>query len=155
MRENLKVAIRIRPSIDYDETRRIQVSGNRELRYIHIKRVITNDQTKTLKYDCVSDQFATQEEVFTQFRIKDNVKNLFEGYSSTIFCYGTTGSGKTYTMQGKENTSTKVCHVNKTSLSSMERSSQGVAPRCLESIFRLVEEREARSKDSRLNFKVK
>ena len=28
------------------------------------------------------------------------VKNVIDGFHSTIFCYGQTGSGKTYTMDG-------------------------------------------------------
>ena len=28
------------------------------------------------------------------------VKQVIEGFHSTIFCYGQTGAGKTYTMEG-------------------------------------------------------
>ena len=28
------------------------------------------------------------------------IKNVFEGYNSTIFAYGQTGSGKSYTIEG-------------------------------------------------------
>jgi hypothetical protein len=33
-------------------------------------------------------------------QIDNMVKNVIDGFHSTIFCYGQTGSGKTYSMDG-------------------------------------------------------
>lgn len=42
----------------------------------------------------------SQEEVFEESYIPFMVKQVVEGFHSTIFAYGQTGSGKTYTMEG-------------------------------------------------------
>merc|ERR1712146_682179 len=41
---------------------------------------------------------ASQEEVFAECR--DLMQSAFDGYNFTIFAYGQTGAGKTYTMMG-------------------------------------------------------
>lgn len=41
---------------------------------------------------------AAQEEVFRE--AASIVENVMQGYNGTVFCYGVTGSGKTYTMSG-------------------------------------------------------
>lgn len=47
------------------------------------------------------------------------VENLIAGKSGLIFCYGVTGSGKTYTMTGK-------------------KKDPGLIPRCLHALFNSV-----------------
>lgn len=37
--------------------------------------------------------------------VKDSIFSAMEGFNLTIFAYGQTSSGKTYTMMGNENTS--------------------------------------------------
>lgn len=51
------------------------------------------------KFDAVCDQRATQDDVFTH--IEEVLSGLEEGVSSTVFAYGSTGTGKTYTVFGK------------------------------------------------------
>jgi kinesin family protein 3/17 len=54
---------------------------------------------RTSKYDHVFSGDALQEEVF--FKVaKPVVLGVLEGYNGTIFAYGQTGCGKTYTMMG-------------------------------------------------------
>lgn len=48
--------------------------------------------------NCFCNESATQEEVFAQ--AAPVVDRVMEGYNGTIFCYGITGSGKTFTMSG-------------------------------------------------------
>ena len=43
---------------------------------------------------------SSQKNVF-DVAAKDIVKQFFEGYNGTIFAYGQTGAGKTYTIQGE------------------------------------------------------
>ncbi|NXT34899.1 KI18B protein, partial [Pelecanoides urinatrix] len=60
-------------------------------------------QGKDLKFvfDRVFGEGATQEEVFqhTTYKVLDSVLN---GYNCSVFAYGATGAGKTYTMLGSE-----------------------------------------------------
>lgn len=74
MSENIKVAIRLRkPKSDLN-----------------------------LPFDYVLESGISQTEVFNRIA-KNTVEWIFQGYNSTIFAYGPTSSGKTYTMFGEEN----------------------------------------------------
>lgn len=60
---------------------------------------------KTISYLCYESIFH-EEDNFSLFEkcIKENINEMFDGKSLTVFAYGQTGSGKTYTMTGtKEN----------------------------------------------------
>ncbi|EFC45052.1 kinesin-6 [Naegleria gruberi] len=53
------------------------------------------------EFDATYDESSTQDEIF-QNEIIPIVDTLFDGFNTTVFCYGMTGSGKTHTMQGGE-----------------------------------------------------
>jgi kinesin family protein 6/9 len=42
---------------------------------------------------------ASQEDMFT-YCAEDIVKSVVSGYNGTVMCYGQTGAGKTFTMNG-------------------------------------------------------
>ena len=50
-----------------------------------------------LLYDCSSKQRDLYDETF-----RDLVQSVIEGFNGTIFAYGQTGTGKTFTMQGRK-----------------------------------------------------
>ncbi|KAI9915278.1 hypothetical protein PsorP6_008497 [Peronosclerospora sorghi] len=54
---------------------------------------------KTYTFDRVFSQYSTQKDVFTSV-VKPAVDEALAGYNCTVFAYGQTGTGKTYTMQG-------------------------------------------------------
>nr|XP_018897895.1 PREDICTED: kinesin-like protein KIF18A isoform X1 [Bemisia tabaci]XP_018897896.1 PREDICTED: kinesin-like protein KIF18A isoform X1 [Bemisia tabaci]XP_018897897.1 PREDICTED: kinesin-like protein KIF18A isoform X1 [Bemisia tabaci] len=54
-----------------------------------------------LTFDRVFDQYADNNEVY-EHTTKDVIKTLFEGYNCSVFSYGATGAGKTYTMLGND-----------------------------------------------------
>ena len=59
------------------------------------------NKDQTYAFDYAFDKYTTQKTVFeksTKFLI-DGVVN---GYNATVFAYGATGAGKTYTMLGTE-----------------------------------------------------
>jgi hypothetical protein len=57
-------------------------------------------QSRTaFKVDNVFGSFATQEEVFDQ-TMPPIIKDVMRGFESTVFAYGQTGTGKTFTMEG-------------------------------------------------------
>ncbi|KAJ2892828.1 Kinesin- motor protein [Coemansia aciculifera] len=62
---------------------------------------IMNSSSATLKhpYDGVFGPQATQEQVYDKVA-QPILDEVIQGYSCTIFAYGQTGTGKTYTMQG-------------------------------------------------------
>jgi len=53
----------------------------------------------TFAFDNVFTAFSTQEEVF-EATLKPVIRDVLQGYESTIFAYGQTGTGKTHTMEG-------------------------------------------------------
>lgn len=55
---------------------------------------------KRFRYDYVAHDLTSQELFYKKLGIKENINKLFEGYNTTVFAYGPTGSGKTYTMHG-------------------------------------------------------
>ncbi|XP_044836280.1 kinesin-like protein KIF19 [Mauremys mutica] len=56
---------------------------------------------KTFIFDMVFDHKATQEDVYVS-TTKNLVEGVISGYNATIFAYGPTGAGKTYTMLGTD-----------------------------------------------------
>lgn len=74
---------------------------------VHRKLSQTNVAIRTQKegeelsftFDGVLDVNATQQQVY-EIAGRSVVTSLFDGFNGTIFAYGQTSSGKTYTMQG-------------------------------------------------------
>ncbi|XP_065501079.1 kinesin-like protein KIF19 [Caloenas nicobarica] len=56
---------------------------------------------KTFVFDTVFDHRATQEEVYVS-TTKSLIGGVISGYNATVFAYGPTGAGKTYTMLGTD-----------------------------------------------------
>ena len=56
-------------------------------------------QLHRFTFDSIFDMDSLQEDVYN-ITAKQAVQSVLEGYNSTIFCYGQTGTGKTYTMEG-------------------------------------------------------
>ncbi|XP_028830655.1 kinesin-like protein KIF19 isoform X3 [Denticeps clupeoides] len=54
---------------------------------------------KTYMFDVAFDQKAQQEEVY-EATTKNLIEGVISGYNATVFAYGPTGAGKTYTMLG-------------------------------------------------------
>ncbi len=74
-------------------------------------------------FDHVYDDEASQEEVYKN-TARLSVCSSLEGYNATIFAYGQTGTGKTYTMEGFKY--------------SLTDESRGIIPRAIEDIFRFI-----------------
>ena len=75
-------------------------------------------------FDHIFDMDSTQEEVY-QIAAVPSVESLVEGYNSTIFAYGQTGTGKTYTMEGF--------------IYDYLSPKKGLIPRAIEDIFKYIE----------------
>ena len=77
----------------------------------------------TFKYDKVFKSDAAQNEIY-EYVGKRIVGDVMEGYNGTIFAYGQSGSGKTYTMYGPD---------------IFDDMFKGIIPRIVEDIFNYVE----------------
>lgn len=58
-----------------------------------------HNDSRMFKFDAVFDCTSSQKDVYNQV-CKPIVDSVLEGYNGTIFAYGQTGTGKTYTMEG-------------------------------------------------------
>ena len=57
-------------------------------------------------FDCVYDWNSKQENIFVETAYPI-IENVLEGYNGTIFAYGQTGCGKTFTMAGGNSEDTR------------------------------------------------
>ena len=62
---------------------------------------VTATKEYNYKFNYIFAQNSQQNDIY-QYSTSFLVSNIFEGFNSTIFAYGSTGSGKTYTMMGTE-----------------------------------------------------
>jgi kinesin family member 3B len=99
--ECVQVAVRCRPLFGSEISKRCKsiVSMHRQLGQVQVEQPNGNPARK-YTFDTVFPQDTRQVTVYeeTARRIVDSV---LEGYNGTIFAYGQTGTGKTYTMEGK------------------------------------------------------
>ena len=77
------------------------------------------------EYSKIFDEKASQKKVFTSPEIKNILDSLFLGFNGTIFTYGQTNAGKTYTMEGQNMNNPK---------------NRGVMPRSIGYIFSTINE---------------
>ncbi|OIW05778.1 hypothetical protein TanjilG_23564 [Lupinus angustifolius] len=99
---NVQVLVRCRP-LSEDESRvntPIVISCNEGRREVSAVQNIANKQIdKNFAFDKVFGPNSQQNEVYEQ-AVSPIVYEVLEGYNCTIFAYGQTGTGKTYTMEG-------------------------------------------------------
>ncbi|CAN8287444.1 unnamed protein product [Cochlearia groenlandica] len=108
-----------------DFQREVAVSQN--IAGKHIDRVFT--------FDKVFGPTAKQKDLYDQAVIPI-VNEVLEGFNCTIFAYGQTGTGKTYTMEGE-------CRRSKSGPSGGLPAEAGVIPRAVKQIFETLEGQQA------------
>jgi len=92
--ENIKVCIRVRPQgKDNDFSLRVDPKKN----LIEISE--NTRETQQFTFDNVFDQTIGQEKIFNSIA-QEAVDMVCQGYNATIFAYGATSSGKSFTMFG-------------------------------------------------------
>jgi predicted ATPase len=57
-------------------------------------------QKRSFEFDEVFDEAVSQDSLFSKLKLDSLIKKVLEGFNATIFAYGPTGSGKTFTMEG-------------------------------------------------------
>ncbi|XP_072020488.1 uncharacterized protein [Amphiura filiformis] len=101
--DNIKVAIRVRPLINREENENADVNWKADTQTI--VQVDAGGQTKgkCYNFDRVFDMTETTQDVYEEIA-QPIIESAMEGYDGTIFAYGQTSSGKTFTMHGDETT---------------------------------------------------
>jgi len=120
--ENITVAIRFRPCEQYKDTESY-IHLDTEQNFVEIRE--NDKEIQRFCFDHVFNSSSTQENVFTKVA-KNAIECVCQGYNATIFAYGSTSSGKTYTMFGNENT-----EINK-----------GIIPRSCDILFQNINKSE-------------
>lgn len=99
--DNVKVVVRCRPMNDKEKTSDyFQVVQVNEVRgQIVVQSKNSDEPPKTYTFDTVFGPSSKQVDVYNR-TARPIVDSVLEGYNGTIFAYGQTGTGKTFTMEG-------------------------------------------------------
>ncbi|XP_039628952.1 kinesin-like protein kif7 isoform X1 [Polypterus senegalus] len=118
----VQVAIRVRPLLPKE------ILHNHEscITADPLNKQLTLGYDRHFEFDFVFDDSSDQEEIYSTC-VQPLVDAFFQGFNATIFAYGQTGSGKTYT-------------IGEASISSFNDEKQGIIPRALAEIFKLLDE---------------
>ncbi|MQL80584.1 hypothetical protein Taro_013038 [Colocasia esculenta] len=132
---NVQVLLRCRP-LSEDEMRvkmPVVISCHENRREVSVVQTIANKQIdRTFTFDRVFGPKSQQKELFDS-AISPIVNEVLEGYNCTIFAYGQTGTGKTYTMEGG----------GRKAKNGEFPSDAGVIPRSVRQIFDILEAQSA------------
>ncbi|KAJ3676620.1 hypothetical protein LUZ60_004032 [Juncus effusus] len=118
LKGNIRVFCRIRPFLSDDNFGFHRSIFNLDSQNLFLK--VAETKSKKYNFDKVFLPSSTQEDVFCE--IEPVIKSAIDGYNICIFAYGQTGTGKTYTMEGR-------------------RENPGVVPRGIKSMFKQANER--------------
>ncbi|KAL5244371.1 hypothetical protein ACI65C_011781 [Semiaphis heraclei] len=98
----IEVFVRVRPMNDADKSKGlsvVDVSSNHKEVIVTEKTVLADRRTKTFHFDKVFGQNSKQVDVYNVV-VYPLIKEVLDGYNCTVFAYGQTGTGKTFTMEG-------------------------------------------------------
>ena len=97
--ECVKVAIRVRPMNAREKSEKSTICVEVDEQNNTVAVTSQKSDTKTFQFDYVYPMDSTQRRVYDEvaFPIVDSI---FQGYNGTVFAYGQTGCGKTFTMMG-------------------------------------------------------
>ena len=106
--ESVKVVMRCRPLTpkEMEEQRECIVNVDMDVGSIQVYNPQNIKELKSFTFDHSYDWRATQQLIFEQTALPI-LESIMEGYNGTIFAYGQTGTGKTYTMEGNDNETDK------------------------------------------------
>ena len=106
--ESVKVVVRCCPlgGKEMEEQKECIVNVDMNNCSIEVDNPQNIKEKKTFTFDHTYDWRATQELIFNQTALPI-LESIMEGYNGTIFAYGQTGTGKTYTMEGNDNETDK------------------------------------------------
>jgi len=140
--ETFTVMARVRPRLSREApNENVQTRG--DVIYVTGDAAFASStRSTTHRFDRVFDRSAQQSEVYDS--VAPLIDGAFEGYNTTIFAYGQTGTGKTHTMLGVdiwrlgENQNTTVKAAIKAVV--RDQSLWGIVPRAMQHIFGVVSE---------------
>jgi kinesin family protein 11 len=99
--QNIQVVVRCRPLNEKEKKSNASsvIECNEKRREVNISEKSTSGASRTFTFDKVFGVHSKQTDVYNQV-VRPVVNEVMEGYNCTIFAYGQTGTGKTFTMEG-------------------------------------------------------
>lgn len=134
--ENVKVFIRFRNNTT-DGTDAIKFHDGYQVTVKSTAMKEKGQRKADYRFDRIWEGDSRQEEVYDMMG-QPLLKNIFDGYNSTLFVYGQTGSGKTYTMFGPDGGK-----MNKEA-----EGKEGIVPRVLRELFLRIKDLEKQKPDT-------
>ena len=119
--ERIKVSVRCRPMNQKEKNEGYQTCVDVDSDRGEVNVQLVNTPKRTFWYDKAYGMDSTQEQVFQETAMPI-VESVVQGYNGTIFAYGQTGTGKTFTMEGDFETD-----INK-----------GIIPRSFDLMFNII-----------------
>ncbi|ETO21393.1 hypothetical protein RFI_15811 [Reticulomyxa filosa] len=137
--DNVRVAIRVRPVNRREKALGCQniLTVNNDGNMITINRSdLDPSKSKSFTYDYVYDDTAPQQLLYEDIAFP-LVEAVLEGYNGTVFAYGQTGCGKTYTMEVINQTSrkSKQQQQHNTHANIPNKEDRGIIPNAFDHIF--------------------
>ena len=131
--QNIQVFLRCRPlnCSRQPPEKRAPLEIDRIRREVKVNEKNVDKGTRSFFFDDVFDPSVGQCEVYDGV-VKPLVHEVLQGYNCTVFAYGQTGTGKTYTMEGSR--SDYEC-------SWQDDPKAGIVPRALDQLFEALSER--------------
>ncbi|KAI5713032.1 hypothetical protein M8J75_013166 [Diaphorina citri] len=124
---NIQVFVRVRPLNSVERAAKscsiVDCSSSRE---ITIKERVNDKISKTFGFDRVFSQESKQVDVY-KYVVNPLIDEVLSGYNCTVFAYGQTGTGKTFTMEGEKS--------NDPSISWQDDPLSGIVPRAMNHLF--------------------
>lgn len=97
--EKIKITVRVKPC-----------KGKKSVEYDGKNVLVKNNTQEDFGFQCdrYLDSNCTQQEVLEKIQLKNSILDAMDGYSVTVFAYGQTAAGKTYTQFGDLERGTQV-----------------------------------------------
>ncbi|EAR98391.2 kinesin motor catalytic domain protein (macronuclear) [Tetrahymena thermophila SB210] len=99
--DNIQVAVRIRPLNERERKQNARSILSIDQENPNKIWIESKPESKSYIFDCIINSDVQQDEIFEKIG-KPQADFCLKGYNSSIFAYGQTGAGKTYTMLGKQ-----------------------------------------------------
>ncbi|KAL7699122.1 OSM3-like kinesin [Lotmaria passim] len=119
--ENIKVLVRCRPLSEKEKATGHKSCVDLDLTAHTVTANNVIGEPDRFTFDAVINNSFSQKDIFTQF-IMPLTDSVLNGFNATVFAYGQSGSGKTYTMTGEMG----------------DEEMEGIIPRCVKYIFESV-----------------
>lgn len=121
--QNIQVFVRCRPANPHEKKLVVEVHTERKEVKVHERNA--SNEVKNFYFDRVFDPDCLQVDVYRAV-VKPLIDQVLLGFNCTVFAYGQTGTGKTYTMEGERSNN---------ELSWEEDPTCGIIPRALSQLF--------------------